>query len=129
MALLHYRPPVDYHAQRELFKDFLETFKSTESSATDGIHDLHIDGDATSDEYDFMDDADGTDGQQRRSDRRRETKRKYMQMLQDVADRYRSNILIELDDLDSVSLPFSRYIASVDYAAYNHHFLYSMKNP
>jgi DNA replication licensing factor MCM7 len=103
MALLHYRTPVDYHAQQEAFKDFLETFKSFEST-TDAIEDLHIDGDGTSDEYDFMDDADGTDGQQTRSDRRKEPKRKYMKMLQDVADRDKSNILIELDDLDTVSL-------------------------
>jgi DNA replication licensing factor MCM7 len=94
MALLHYRTPVDYHAQQEAFKDFLETFKSFEST-TDAIEDLHIDGDGTSDEYDFMDDADGTDGQQTRSDRRKEPKRKYMKMLQDVADRDKSNILIE----------------------------------
>lgn len=107
MALLHYRAPVNYPAQQEAFRDFLESFKSFESastaSATAAIEDLHIDADGTSDEYDFMDDADGTDGQQRRTDRRRDPKRKYMQMLQDVADREKSNILIELDDLDTVS--------------------------
>src|SRR6266536_1292624 len=107
MALLHYRAPVDYNAQQEAFKDFLESFKSFESassaSATEAIEDLHIDTDGTSDEYDFMDDADGTDGQQRRTDRRREPKRKYMQILQGVADRYKSNILIDLDDLETVS--------------------------
>lgn len=106
MALLHYRAPVNYSAQQEAFKDFLESFKSFESastaSATAAIEDLHIDADGTSDEYDFMDDADGTDGQQRRTDRRRDPKRKYMQILQDVADREQSNILIELDDLDTV---------------------------
>lgn len=110
MSLLTFRAPVNYEVQQEAFRDFLENFKSfesaTEASATEAIEDLHIDGDGTSDEYDFMDDAEnGEDGETReaRSRRKREPKRKYMQMLQDVADRYKSNVTIELDDLDTVS--------------------------
>ena len=63
MALLQYRAPVDYEAQQEAFRDFLDNFKSSESAsaseetAADAIDGLHIDGDGTSDEYDFMDDA------------------------------------------------------------------------
>ncbi|PGH30831.1 minichromosome maintenance protein 7 (cell division control protein 47) [[Emmonsia] crescens] len=108
MALLQYRAPVKYAVQQDIFKDFLETFKSFESAsenaATEAIEGLHIDGDDTSDEYDFMDDA---DGQRARNTRSKEPKLKYMQMLQDVADRTRTNILIELDDLDKYikSLP------------------------
>jgi DNA replication licensing factor MCM7 len=105
MALLQYPAPVDYATQQEAFKDFLKHFKSFESaseaSATEAIEDLHIDGDRTSDEYDFMDDAD--EGLGRTARRRRDPKQKYMQMLQDVANRDRNNILIELDDLQTVS--------------------------
>lgn len=109
MSLLQYPAPVDYAAQHEAFKDFLKHFKTFESvseaAATEAIEDLHIDGDATSDEYDFMDDAEEDGAQRSRTDRRkrRDPKHKYMQMLQEVADRERTNILIELDDLETVS--------------------------
>jgi DNA replication licensing factor MCM7 len=50
-----------------------------------------------------MDDADET-GANTRSSRRREPKLKYMQILQDIANRDKTNILIELDDLAVVSI-------------------------
>ncbi|KKK12390.1 hypothetical protein P175DRAFT_0505311 [Aspergillus ochraceoroseus IBT 24754] len=104
MALLQYPAPVDYAAQLDGFKDFLKHFKSfestSESAAAEAIEDLHIDEDDNSDGYDFMDDIEESGAQTRGSSRRnRAPKLKYMQMLQDVADRERSNILIELDDL------------------------------
>ncbi|KAL4927634.1 DNA replication licensing factor MCM7 [Aspergillus undulatus] len=104
MALNQYPAPVDYNGQLDAFKDFLKHFKSFESSsasaATEAIEDLHIDEDGTSDEYDFMDDADESGAQSRGGRRRnKEPKLKYMQMLQDVADRERSDVLIELDDI------------------------------
>ncbi|PGH11475.1 hypothetical protein AJ79_04850 [Helicocarpus griseus UAMH5409] len=104
MALLQYRAPVKYSVQQEIFTDFLENFKSfesaSESAATEAIEGLHIDGDG--EEYDFMDDA-----EEGRRAQPKEPKLKYMQMLQDVADRKRTNIVIELDDLDTYikSLP------------------------
>ncbi|KAI2766008.1 hypothetical protein DTO012A8_8767 [Penicillium roqueforti] len=103
MSLLQYPPPVDYSAQLNSFKDFLKGFKtfqsSSEAAATEALEDLNID-DGTSDEYDFMDDADETNGANTRGARRhREPKLKYMQILQDIANRDKSNILIELDDL------------------------------
>ncbi|KAJ9263942.1 hypothetical protein DTO212C5_7360 [Paecilomyces variotii] len=107
MALLQFPAPVDYPAQLDAFKDFLKHFKTfesaSESAATEAIEDLHIDGDTTSDEYDFMDDVeqDGAGGTGRTNRRRREPKQKYMQMLQEVADRERNHILIELDDLEA----------------------------
>ena len=108
MALLQYSAPVDYAAQLDAFKDFLQHFKSFESTdasiATEAIEDLHIDGDRTSDEYDFMDDAEDGEGREGAGRRRRQPKLKYMQMLQEVADRERSNVLIELDDLATVSI-------------------------
>ncbi|KAJ5501271.1 Nucleic acid-binding OB-fold [Penicillium expansum] len=104
MSLLQYPPPVDYSAQLDGFKDFLKGFKtfqsSSEAAATEALEDLNIDDGQTSDEYDFMDDADETNGANTRGARRhREPKLKYMQILQDIANRDISNILIELDDL------------------------------
>ncbi|CBF70403.1 hypothetical protein AN5992.2 [Aspergillus nidulans FGSC A4] len=104
MALNQYPAPVDYHGQLEAFKDFLKHFKSFESAsasaATEAIEDLHIDEDGISDEYDFMEDADESGAQSRAGRRRnKEPKLKYMQMLQDVADRERLDVLVELDDL------------------------------
>ncbi|KAL1847437.1 DNA replication licensing factor MCM7 [Paecilomyces lecythidis] len=111
MSLLQYPAPVDYPAQLEAFKDFLKHFKTfesaSESAATEAIQDLHIDGDTTSDEYDFMDDVEQNGAGGRTDRRRREPKQKYMQVLQEVADRERNQILIELDDLETFekSLP------------------------
>jgi DNA replication licensing factor MCM7 len=115
MALLQYRAPVDYEAQQEAFRDFLENFKSSQSkseeAAADAIDDLNLEEDRTSDEYDFMDDvADGDTSASRRAGRSRPTKRKYMSLLQEVADRERSSILIELDDLEEVRLVIARFV-------------------
>ena len=109
MALLQYRAPVDYEAQQEAFRDFLENFKSSQSkseeAAADAIDDLNLDEDRTSDEYDFMDDvAEDNGSQSRRAGRSRPSKRKYISILQEVADRERSSVLIELDDLEEVRL-------------------------
>jgi DNA replication licensing factor MCM7 len=107
MALLQYHAPVDYAAQLDGFKDFLQHFKTlqstSEAAATEALEDLNIDGDRSSDEYDFMDDVDDEGADTRGARRRREPKLKYMQILQDIANRDASNIVIELDDLDVVS--------------------------
>src|SRR5215471_9390951 len=104
MSLLRYPPPVDYVAQQQVFKDFLQNFRSfesaSESAATEAIEGLHIDEDGTSDEYDFLEDMENGDVQVERRGKR--PKLKYMQMLQDIADRVKTNIVIELDDLDTV---------------------------
>lgn len=87
------------------FEDFLHTFKSATSEAQDALEDLAL-GDGDSEEYDFMDDSDDADnaGEARgRSSRRRPaSKQKYVQMLQDVANRQRTNIVVDLDDLEAV---------------------------
>lgn len=105
MALNQYQAPVDYAAQLDAFKDFLKHFKtlqsSSEAAATEALEDLNIDGNRTSDEYDFMDDIEDEGAGARR---RKEPKLKYMQILQDLANRDSSNIVIELDDLEIVSL-------------------------
>ncbi|EON65008.1 minichromosome maintenance protein 7 (cell division control protein 47) [Coniosporium apollinis CBS 100218] len=107
MALLTHPSPVNYEEQQAAFEDFLKSYKSTTTEATDRLGDLNIDEDGLSDEYDFMDDSDGGDAgaRSRRSDRH--PKVKYLKSLQDVADRATSQVLIELDDLDSYekSLP------------------------
>ena len=108
MALLQCNININYEVQQEAFRDFLDSFKTSDSTSEDAaaeeIDNLRLDGDGTSDEYDFMDDvANGDGGRSRNAGRSRPSKRKYMSMLQDVADRERTNILIELDDLDEVS--------------------------
>ncbi|KAJ5281715.1 DNA replication licensing factor MCM7 [Penicillium angulare] len=104
MALLSYHAPVDYAAQLDAFKDFLKHFKTlqstSEAAATEALEDLNIDGNRTSDEYDFMDDAEEDGAATRGARRRREPKLKYMQILQDVANRDVQHILIELDDVE-----------------------------
>lgn len=68
------------------------------------MQDLNIDEDGLSDEYDFMDDV-ANDNAKRttgRGEKGKDPKRKYMAILQDVADRYTSEVTIELDDLDTV---------------------------
>lgn len=117
MALLQYQAPVDYAAQLDGFKDFLKHFKTlqstSEAAATEAMEGLNIDGNRTSDEYDFMDDVDGDEGAQTSgARRRRDPKLKYMQVLQDIANRDISSIVIELDDLEVVSLSGGRSLLS-----------------
>lgn len=106
MALLNWKAPVDYEAQLDAFQSFLDKFEATKTAqeeAAEAIDGLHLDGDHTSDEYDFMDDADDENADNA-TNRRKTNKRKYQQMLQEVADRERNNITIELDDLKQVSM-------------------------
>lgn len=118
MALLQYHSPVDYAAQLDGFKDFLKHFKtlqsSSEAAATEAMEDLNIDGNRTSDEYDFMDDVEDEEGAETRgARRRREPKLKYMQILQDIANRDVNNIVIELDDLEVVGSHRTRCLIDV----------------
>ncbi|EME39226.1 hypothetical protein DOTSEDRAFT_91650 [Dothistroma septosporum NZE10] len=96
MALLTYKSIVNYEEQTAAFKDFLQKFKSSSSETEDALEGLNLDGDGTSDEYDFMDDAD----EGARSRNRTKSKLKYMHMLQEVADRKSGQILVDLDDLN-----------------------------
>lgn len=114
MSLLQYAPPVDYPAQTLAFKEFLKGFKtfqsSSEAAATEALEGLNIDEDRSSDEYDFMDDADETNGG---TTRRREPKLKYMQILQDIANREKSHVQIELDDLETVRTHYAGMVAHI----------------
>lgn len=110
MSLLNYPAPVDYAKQLDGFKDFLQHFKTfqstSEMAATEAMEELNIDGGGTSDEYDFMDDVEDEGRQTRGTRRHREPKLKYMQVLQDIANREKSHILVELDDLEVVGISF-----------------------
>ncbi|KAI9747517.1 MAG: Mcm2-7 hexameric complex component [Lichina confinis] len=104
MALLTCKNLVNYGEQQAAFERFLTEFKSSSSTsaaaATSALQDLNIaDEDHLSDEYDFMDDADGAEATRRRRTRG-DPKTKYMETLQGVADRTVSEVLVELDDLE-----------------------------
>lgn len=126
MALLTFKSPVDYAAQQSTYKahladkmktniqfigafeDFLTTYESTASdsdaAATDALEGLNIGEDNLSDEYVMVDDA-GNERNFRKPNEYRGTKKKYLNILQQVADRQVSEITIELDDLDNVGHP------------------------
>lgn len=85
-------------------EDFLQSFKTTPqktTSATDALMGMNIDDDNLSDDYDFMDDDDEAAQQARRMRREqaRLPQKKYLNLLQKVADREEKEITIELDDL------------------------------
>ncbi|CAG7941292.1 unnamed protein product [Penicillium salamii] len=130
MSLLQYPPPVDYASQTTGFKEFLKGFKSfqsnSEATATEALQDLNIDEGRTSDEYDFMDDADEMDGATSRPTKRQNPKFKYMQILQDVANRDTSHIQIDLDDLETFekSMPEGEDLKLVESIEKNaHHYV------
>jgi len=83
------------------FEDFLQNYKSP-TTDLEALEDLNLDGDGTSDEYDFMDDVAGGKEARHRGGQAKEPKRKYMEMLQKVTDRQLDEVTIELDDLDNV---------------------------
>ncbi|PBP26397.1 DNA replication licensing factor mcm7 [Diplocarpon rosae] len=94
MSLLTFRSPA--------FEDFLSTFKTSPKSELAGaLHEMNIDEDDFSDDYDFMDDDDEEIQNTRRQSRAqlKAPKLKYMEVLQKIADRYEEEITIDLDDL------------------------------
>ena len=86
----------------------MTTFKvstaTNEDSAADALENLNLDGDDISDDYDFMDDADGRSNGRRRPQRTesQRSRKKYIEMLQHIADRQLSEICIDLDDIATV---------------------------
>ncbi|RDL40033.1 DNA helicase [Venustampulla echinocandica] len=102
MALLQFRAPVNYEEHQKAFEDFLQTFKTTPTSAiTHALGGMNIDQDDLSDEYDFMDDDDvqGQNARRQTSSQSKMPKLKYLDLLQKVADRYEDEITIDLDDV------------------------------
>lgn len=85
------------------FEDFLTTFEcTTPDLTTNALENLNIEEEDLSDEYVMVDDERDGQGGVRRPGRPGPSKKKYMDMLQQVADRQISEITIELDDLDNV---------------------------
>ncbi|PHH67242.1 hypothetical protein CDD81_3011 [Ophiocordyceps australis] len=112
MALLEFKAPVNYAAQQSAFEKFLDDFKTSEHIITTAMGDIRIGDDDFSDDDDDDDDdgwmdQDGQPGSRRRLRRRnrqRRTRRmqhKYREMVQEVANRTRNEIRIDLDDVDS----------------------------
>jgi len=84
------------------FVDFLQNFKSASTEAAEQLEGLNINGGEDNDEYDMVDESD--DPAPNETSRPPRSKAKYMDMLQDVVDRTRTNVLIDLNDLDVVRL-------------------------
>ncbi|KAK1819187.1 DNA replication licensing factor MCM7 [Friedmanniomyces endolithicus] len=101
MALLQQKALANYEEQQgknAAFEDFLRHFKSSASETEDALDELHLDGD--SDEYDFMDDTEAGADRAQANRKSTRSKEKYMNMLQDVAEREKSQVLIDLGDLE-----------------------------
>ncbi|KAF2752801.1 MCM-domain-containing protein [Pseudovirgaria hyperparasitica] len=93
MALLRLRAPVNYEDQLSAFEDFLTSFKSSATETEDALEGLQIVEDESPNGTTFR--------RRQHPESRRAQKHKYVGMLQDVVDRDSTQILIDLDDLDS----------------------------
>lgn len=82
------------------FIDFLKTFKTSSTEAADQLEGLNLNG-GGEEEYDMVDDSD--DPAPNRTQTRNKSKLKYMNHLQDVANRERDEIQIDLNDVEAVS--------------------------
>ncbi|KAF2743966.1 MCM-domain-containing protein [Sporormia fimetaria CBS 119925] len=98
MALLTAPQLANYTAQEDAFVDFLKHFKSSSEETAEQLEGLNLNGD-DSDEYDMLEDSD--DPAPNGARRNQHNKLKYMQMLQDVSDRTRDELVIDLNDLEA----------------------------
>ena len=88
------------------FESFLGAFKTSKTdSVADGLLDMNIDDDDISDEYDFAE-SDEEAQEARRAARKLASMphTKYMDILQQVANRQQDEVTIELDDLFEVCM-------------------------
>jgi hypothetical protein len=77
---------------------------------------MNIDEDDFSDEYDFMDEDDdeAADTRRRTRSQAKTPKKKYMDLLQKIADRYEDEITVDLDDVAKVACsPTPRHLRSL----------------
>ena len=87
----------------EGFEEFLTQFKcSPEQAITDGLGKINIDEDDLSDNDDLMNEDDGARARRRRE--RSVPQHKYKKLLQKLANREITDLVIDLDDLESVGL-------------------------
>lgn len=94
------------------FEEFLLTYESTisniDAAATDAFESLNIDEDDLGDEYVMVDNDVNGKGAVPKPGQYGDPKKKYMNMLQQVADREISEVTIALDDLQHVCFPSLR---------------------
>lgn len=87
----------------------MSTYESTQSdldaAAMDALEGLNIDEDADIDDFVMVDGEENGRGARRKLGQYEDPKKKYMNLLQKVADRQISEVKIELDDLKAVSFP------------------------
>ncbi|KAL2161594.1 hypothetical protein VTH06DRAFT_8156 [Thermothelomyces fergusii] len=134
MALLQMKAPVDYQVQQAAFESFLSDFKtSPQETITHALGNINIDEDDLSDDYDLMDeddDDDDDDAQQdsrrQRAQRRQQQKQqkqqprhKYREMLQQLADRKLSQVVVDLDDLDAYEKELNEGLKLVEWIEQN----------
>jgi len=85
------------------FKNFLTDFKSSpQETITHALGSITIDEDDLSDDYDFMDEDDNAQQQQQRRQKKTQPqppRHKYKDLLQQLADRKLSELVVDLDDL------------------------------
>lgn len=85
----------------------MSTYESTQSdldaAAMDALEGLNIDEDADIDDFVMVDGEENGRGARRKPGQYEDPKKKYMNLLQKVADRQISEVKIELDDLKAVS--------------------------
>ncbi|CAF9915392.1 MAG: Mcm2-7 hexameric complex component [Gomphillus americanus] len=92
---------INYAAQLSAFEEFLSDFKesasTSEAAAAEALGGLNLD--ENEDDYDFMEDAPEQNEQRTRNTQKTSPRKKYMEILQNIADRKSQEICIELDDL------------------------------
>ncbi|KAL2200062.1 MCM2/3/5 family-domain-containing protein [Corynascus similis CBS 632.67] len=121
MALLQMKAPVDYQVQLTAFENFLSDFKtSPQETITYALGNINIDEDDLSDEYDFMDEDDNAQQERRRQRAQKQPPRhKYRDMLQQLADRKISEVVIDLDDLSSYEKDLNEGLKLVEWVEQN----------
>ncbi|KAL2131667.1 hypothetical protein VTI74DRAFT_4763 [Chaetomium olivicolor] len=121
MALLQMKAPVSYEAQQTAFENFLNDFKcSPQETITHALGNINIDEDDLSDDYDFMDEDDNAQQQRRRQKAQKQPPRhKYRDMLQQLADRKTTEIVIDLDDLYSYEQDVNEGLKLVEWVEKN----------
>ncbi|KAH6847493.1 MCM2/3/5 family-domain-containing protein [Chaetomium sp. MPI-CAGE-AT-0009] len=121
MALLQMKAPVDYEVQLSAFENFLSDFKtSPQETITHALGNITIDEDDLSDDYDFMDEDDNAQQQRRREKPQKQGPRhKYRDMLQNLADRKISEVVVDLDDLSSYEKELNEGLKLVEWVEQN----------
>jgi DNA replication licensing factor MCM7 len=102
------------------FENFLSDFKtSPQETITHALGNINIDEDDLSDEYDFMDEDDNAQQQRRRQKEKQAPRHKYKDMLQQLADRKISEVVIDLDDLHAYEQDVNEGLKLVEWVEQN----------